>query len=112
MTDPNERCLAIFSLREESAIVVAVKTHKEHLFAVVENVLSPISMVDVPVKDEHFLSLVDGVLSCNRDIVEETEAMELILVSVMARWSYDAVAALEPPISRIIVVIKHGLEGG
>lgn len=86
--------MTILSLGVERAIVVAMQTHEEHFVAVVKDILRPIPMVDVKIENQYFLSKVDGVLCCHRDIVEEAEAMEFILVGVVTRGSHDAIAAL------------------
>ena len=52
-----------------------MQAHVKHLIAIIEDVLRPISMMNVPIYYQNFLSLVSCILGRNRDIVEKAEAM-------------------------------------
>lgn len=75
-SSPDVLSLTIETSREESHIVVAMQTDVEHLVCVVEDVLSAIAVVDIPVEYQHFLAHVYRMLRCNRHIVEEAEALD------------------------------------
>ena len=71
-----------------------MQAHEKHFVGVVEDILSAISMMNVPVKDKHALTLVNSILSHYCHIVEEAEALDEVTVRMMSGWARYAVATL------------------
>ena len=78
--------VGLLSAGEEGAVVIAVHRHVKDAWVVVEHVLDPVAMVDIPVEDHdalHALHL-NGVFGGDGHIVEDAEAAGLILLGVVA----------------------------
>ena len=54
-------------------------------------------MVNVPVENENFLSLVSCMLSGNRNIIEKAETVDVLTVRVVSWRPYYAISALMLP---------------
>ena len=92
--------------RVESELIRAMQGSKEHARVVVEQGLSAISMVDVPVEDTDALEvegLGESYLGSYSYIVEEAETSCLIVVGVMTWWSDNSIAFM-------IVSLKYLLD--
>ena len=101
-------CGAVSSPWEESLVIESVQAHVHYRVALVEDVLSAISVMNIPVKDEHFFALVCCILSSNSDIVYVAKARNHIAMSMMAWRSSYAIASLE----RVIEHFAHSGEAG
>ena len=78
----------------------------EHNFGIfVEDVLSAVAVMDIPVDDEHALKLVSypGMLSGERDVVEETEAHTLDLGCMVSGRPHQAKR-------RLVRAFQHGVD--
>lgn len=69
--------------RVESAPVVPVNRDKENFLVLLHNMLCAITMMDVPVQDGYslFLPLFEDIISANRNIVVDAEAVDCALSS-------------------------------
>ena len=82
---PRVGSLAVRPSWEESHVVETMETHVENLVAIIENVLRPITMMNVPVEDQHFLSLINCMLGSDCHVIKEAEALDILRMSVVAR---------------------------
>ena len=71
-----------------------MKTHVEDLARVIEDILSSITMVNIPVENQDFFALVCRILSSNCNIIEEAEALDIFTVRMVAWRTYYAVASI------------------
>ena len=78
---------AVFPERVKSKVITAVQRHQHDFVCFIKRVLGPITLVNVPIEDQHLLSLVNSVLSRYRNLIKEAEAISLGLVCVVARGS-------------------------
>ena len=60
-------------------------------------------MVNVPVKDQDFFALVDSMLCCNSHIIEEAEALNILAMSMVTGWAYNAVPSI---IARLLLILR------
>ena len=72
-----------------------MQAHIEDLVTLIENVLSTITVVYIPIKYQHFLALINCILGSYSNIIEETEASYLITMSMMARRAHNTVSTIE-----------------
>ena len=69
--------------------------HGEDVVAVVEALLRPVSVVDVPVEDRDPVdAAATGMLGRESDVVEEAVAVRLGRLGVVARWTDEGVGDL------------------
>ena len=85
--------LAVFSEWIESKVIASMQGHQHDLVRVVKYALGPITLVNVPIKDQHFFALINSVLSSDRNAIQEAKSIGFRLVSVMTGWSDNRVAS-------------------
>ena len=88
-----------------------MQAHIKHLVTLIENVLSAITVVNVPIKYQNFLALIDSVLGSYSNVVEETKTSYFITMSMMARRAHNTVSTI---VSRghVSVIIQYLLDSG
>ena len=69
-----------------------MEAHVEDLIRVVKDVLSTVTMVYIPVKDQHFFAFIYSMLCSYCDIIEEAEALDVFTVRMVPWRAYYAVA--------------------
>eukprot|EP00353_Schmidingerella_taraikaensis_P013471 CAMPEP_0185587976 /NCGR_PEP_ID=MMETSP0434-20130131/51407_1 /TAXON_ID=626734 ORGANISM="Favella taraikaensis, Strain Fe Narragansett Bay" /NCGR_SAMPLE_ID=MMETSP0434 /ASSEMBLY_ACC=CAM_ASM_000379 /LENGTH=133 /DNA_ID=CAMNT_0028210309 /DNA_START=265 /DNA_END=667 /DNA_ORIENTATION=+ len=70
------RWRAILTPGVERLIVEAVQAHIHHLTAVVEDVLGPIAVMDVPIDDQHALAGISCLPGSHCNVIDEAEALD------------------------------------
>jgi len=86
--------LAVRTPRVESLAIVAVQTHVEHLAAVVEDILCAVTVVDIPVKDQHSLALVGSVPCSHCYVIDVAESGDILAVCMVPWGTHDAIATI------------------
>ena len=81
-------CFAIFSCREEALVIVSMQWHYHNHFIFIENFGCSVGLVNVPIKNQDFLTLRSSNLCCKRDIVEKAESLVKISMCMMT-WRSD-----------------------
>ena len=71
-----------------------MQAHIEHLVTLIENVLSAITVVNIPIKYQHFLALIGGILGSYSNVVEETETSYFITMSMVAGRAHNTVSTI------------------
>jgi len=62
--------------REKCFVVVSVKAHDKDFFRFIEDILSSIAVMNVPIKDQNFFTQVYSILGRDSYIVEKAEARD------------------------------------
>src|SRR5581483_9420053 len=82
-------CLFFFSCSRIDTLLVGTKI--KYSWVLIENLLSAIAMVHIPIYNEHFFDLIFFLkVSCsNRYVIKKTKSHPFIRTGMMARWSYQ-----------------------
>ena len=82
-------------VRVAPCTVAHVERHGQDVVAVVEALLRPVAVVDVPVQDRDAVDAAAArVLGCEGDVVEEAVAVRLRRLGVVARRAHERVGGL------------------
>ena len=98
---------------KEGAMLVAMYAHVEHLGIGLEDVLSAVAMMNVPVNNQYALQAIFPyrILCGNGHIIEYAEAMRLIRFRMMTRRSDIANAAAGLATQHAVHRLEHGAGG-